>query len=211
MTLEEYNKNLGNLAALAGERLTERVIVVGATTMLAAIQNRIFRDGLDSAGNKIGAYSTKPYYASKKQFIQKGAFKPVGKGGKDANIKAKYTDVATRKTKTKIVKQDGSDRTSMYLKDGYKEFRDIQGRPTDEVNLFMKGDLRLAYTLQAKEKEVLIGFNNELQSKKRKGQELHFKRATGTIFPATEAEKKLYSGTVMNELVIVQREIMTGI
>lgn len=211
MNLEEYNRNLATLASQTGERLTERVIIVGATTMLAAMQNRIFRDGLDSSGNKIGTYSTKPIYVQKKQFIQKAAFKPVGKGGQGANIKVRYTDLTSRKAKTKIIKQDGTDRTSMYLKKGYEELRDIQGRPIAEVNLFMKGDMRLAYTLQANDKEVLMGFNNELQSKKRKGLEKHFKKNTGTIFPATEDEKKLYSNTVKNELMVVQNEIMNGI
>ncbi len=52
-----------------------------------------------------------------------------------------------------------------------------------EVNLFLKGDLRLSYTLQAKDKEVQIGFNSEAQSLKRRGLEKHFKGDTGTIFP----------------------------
>lgn len=91
MTLEEYNRNLSELANLTGSRLTERAIMVGATALLATIQNRIFRDGLDSSGVRIGSYSTKPIYVAKKQFIQKAAFKPVGKGGKAANIKQRYT------------------------------------------------------------------------------------------------------------------------
>ena len=60
LTLEEYNENLKKLATAAGERLTERVIMVGAVSLLSNMQNRIFRDGLDSSGNRIGSHSTKP-------------------------------------------------------------------------------------------------------------------------------------------------------
>lgn len=211
MTLEEYNNSLRDLGERTGERLTERVMVVSATRMLASMQNRVFRDGLDSNRNKIGIYSTTPYYASKDQFVRKSAFTPMGKAGVAGNIRIKYTDLATRKTKTKVVKANGEDRKTMYLKDGYKQFRDVQGRPTSEVNLHMRGDLKLSLSLQTKDKEVVIGFNNEQQALKRKWLEQHFKNATGTIFPATTEEKEEYSKEVINELRLVEREIMEGI
>jgi glutamate synthase domain-containing protein 1 len=192
MTLEEYNNNLRNLAARTEERLTERVVVVAATRMLASMQNRIFRDGQDSNGNRIGSYSTTPYYATQKQFVKKSAFKPAGKTGK-----GKF--------------KSGQAHKAMFLKDGYKEFRDIQGRTTAEVNLQLKGDLKLSYALQAKDKEALIGFNDEKQSLKRKGLEEHFKSTTGTIFPATDQEKQEYSMEFINELKLVEGEIMNAL
>ncbi|WP_346318179.1 hypothetical protein [Chitinophaga sp. YIM B06452] len=211
MTLQEYNDNLRDLAQRTETRLSERVIVVAATRMLGTMQNRIFRDGKDSNGGKIGSYSTTPIYVTRDKFIQKSAYKAVGRGGVEKNIKARSTNLVTKKTSTTVIKSSGQDRKSMYLPDGYKEFREIQGRPTNEVNLFMKGDLRLSFTLQAKETEVLIGFNSELQSLKRRGLEEHFKLERGTIFHATKEEKEEYSREVVNELKTVHSEIMKGL
>lgn len=203
MTLEEYNKNLRTLAEEAGGKLTERVIIVGAISMLANIKNRIFRDGLDSSGSKIGNYSTEPYYATKDQFIKKSAFKPGGKRGYKGERLVKTGDKKYKVKKEKL--------KSMYLKEGYKEFRDIQGRQTNTVNFFMKGDLSKSYILQQKEKEALIGFDDAKESLVRQGLEDHFKQAKNTIFPATEEEKRGYTQEVINELKIVQSEIINGI
>lgn len=210
MDLEQYNTNLRELAERTGERLSDRVIVVAATKLLATMSNRVFRDGLDSEGKPIGQYSTTPIYVPKEKFIQKGAFKAIGKNGKDTT-RIKYSDVATRKAKSKLVKKDYSDRTTMYLKEGYKEFREIQGRPTSEVNLQMKGDLKLSFTLQNGDNETLIGFDSELQSKKRKGLEKHFKKEENTIFPATAEEKEIYAQEVVSELNLVTRELLENI
>lgn len=211
MTLEDYNNRLSELAESTGERLTERVILVSAVSMLSNMQNRIFRDGKDSEGNNIGNYSTTPMYASEMQFVKKNSLKPIGKGGTGKDFKIRHTDLVTGKSKTKIVKRNGMDRKTMYLKEGYKEFRDVQGRSTSEVNLQLRGDLKLSFTLQAKEKEVLIGFNSEEQSIKRKGLEAHFKKSIGTIFPATQEEKEEYSKEILKELRIVEHEIIHGI
>jgi len=189
MTLEEHNNQLREMATRTGERLTERVVLVAATKMLATLQNRIFRDGKASDGSSIGVYSTRPYYASKSQFVKKSAFKPLGATGKK-----KF--------------RSGAPHKSMYLKRGYDEFRDIQGRSTNEVNLQMRGDLKNSYVLQAKDNAVLMGINSELQSKKRKGLEKHFKNAENTIFPATNEEKTIYSEEVINELRVVEAEII---
>lgn len=205
--LEQYHERLRDLAERAGERLSTRVILVSATKLLASMKNRIFRDGKATDGSAIGSYSTEPFYASRSRFIQKGAFRPQGKAGEKANIKTKVFDVTTRKAKNVVIKKDHTERKTMYLKDGYKQFRDVQGRSTDTVNLQMKGDLNLSYTLQEQDDAIVIGFNNELQSKKRKGLEKHFKSETGTIFPATKEEKDLYSQSVVEESNLITREI----
>lgn len=173
ITLEQYQDKLRELARQGSEKAIERVVVPAANELLANIKNRIIRDGQNSAGQKIGNYSTKPAYFEKEQFIQKGKFKGIGKTGQ-----TKYASGAMHK--------------SMYLPQGYKQLRDIQGRQTQFINEFYTGDTMLAYQMQPKDKEVLLGLTTERAAKIRHGQEA--KR--GRIFSATEEEIKEYNENV---------------
>lgn len=176
ITLTEYQDKLRQLASAGAEKAMEAIIVPAANELLANIKNRIIREGRKSDGSVIGNYSVKPAYFEREQFIQQGKFKPQGKTGK-AQFKS------------------GAFHKSMYLKSGYKELRDIQGRPTDKINEFYSGSTMLSYVLQAKDKEVLLGLSNEKSAKIRAGQEKRF----GAIFSATEQEKKEYSDNVAKQ------------
>lgn len=176
LTLEEYQDKLRELARQGSEKAIESVVVPNANLLLASIKNRIIQDGQKSDGSKIGNYSAKPAYFEKQQFIQKGKFKGIGKTGQ-----TKYTNGAMHK--------------SMYLPGGYKQLRDIQGRPTNQINEFYTGDTMLAYQMQSKDKEVLLGLVNERAAKIRHGQEKMF----GRIFSATDDEIKEYNQNVSKE------------
>lgn len=173
ITLEQYTERLQDLAKQGSERAIESVVIPAANELLANIKNRIIDEGKKSDGSKIGNYSTKPAYFEKEQFIQKSKFKPKGKTGE---------------TKFK----SGAFHKSMYLEQGYKELRNIQGRPTDKINEFYTGSTMNSYQLQAIQNAVLLGLTNEKSAKIRQGQEGRF----GKIFYATKEEIENYNKEV---------------
>src|SRR5690606_9970780 len=136
----------------------ERITVTRAGELLATIKNRITRDGKNSSGQQIGHYSTKPMYATAEQFDKKSSFKPGGK----AQQKTLVFSVSNRKKKKVNVKSDFRPYSSMYLPGGYKELRNIQGKPVDKVNLLYRGDLvPNGYQMQAVQNAVLLGLISE--------------------------------------------------
>jgi hypothetical protein len=192
MTLEEYNDNLAQLADKTSRALSERIILTSGQRMLGSMHRRVFQKGLDSENSPIGRYSTTPGYYGPKQFIQKAAFSPVGKRGK-------------KKFKS------GDPHKTMYLKEGYKELREKQGRRTDIVNLEYRGDLEGSLKIQGRENDAVIGFDNLKESKIRKGNEIRFRKSINTIFPASEEERNQYSEDVIEQLEETERQILTGL
>jgi hypothetical protein len=98
--------------------------------MEADIKRRIFLDGLDANGTKIGSYSTDPIYvgveAAKKRYgsqIPTSKLKGKGKGGK-----GKFKNGKTRK--------------SQYFERGYAGFREFMGRDIGTVNLDLTSNLQ---------------------------------------------------------------------
>ncbi len=183
MTPQEYLQRLKSLRDNATEKVVENIIVPNANELLANIKNRIVRDKKNSSGSSIGQYSTKPIYASVDQFDKRGAFKPIGKRGK------------TKKT--------------MYLPAGYKQLRDIQGKPTDSVNLNYTGSLMLSYQMQVKGKEVLLGLTNQESAKIRQGLEngTRGRKGYGKVFYATQQEIANYNKNVTEDT----KEIITKV
>lgn len=166
MDIKQYTERLANMVNEAATEAREGIYIRNGNMLLANIKNRIQREGKDSIGAKMSDYSNKPAYYKRDSFVKKGAFKGVGKNG-------------GKKFK------NGNSHKSMYLNNGYKEFREIQGRQTQIKDLTLSGDLMLSYVLGTAENAILLGFNQTLQSKKRKGLE---KQNGGQIFKATDAE-----------------------
>lgn len=164
MTLEEYNQHLERISEQAYERAIMGAMFSSAGRLLGTIQNRIIQRGEATDGSKLKAYSTTSGYYTKEQFVKESAFKPQGKREVGNFINGKV-------------------RKSMFLQNGYKELRDIQGRPTDRTNLFYSGDTMRAYVIGRKENSIQLGFNNDMASKIRKGHEERY-------------DKKIYSGSV---------------
>lgn len=175
MTPQEYLERLKKLRDQSVEKMVDQVIFPNGNELLANIKNRIVRDKKNSSGGSIGQYSIKPMYATVNQFDKKGAFKPVGKRGK------------TRK--------------SMYLPSGYKQLREIQGKPTDAVNLNYTGSTVLSYQSQLKGKEVLLGLTNEESAKIRQGLEngTRGRKGYGKVFYATQQEMAEYKKNVAED------------
>ena len=80
----------------------------------------------------------------------------------------------------------------MFLPAGYKEFRSIQGRPTEKINETLSGDTILAYQQQVNQNEILQGFTTTKSSNIRKGQEKRF----GSIFKPSQQEVNFYKENV---------------
>jgi hypothetical protein len=151
MAFEQLTERLNEIAKKLDEAVPEVALVQSFTELQADFLQRVFVDGTASDGSKIGDYSTKPEYFTKNQFVKTAAFKAQGKNGD---------------TKFKTVTRP---RTSMYLKGGYKEFRDVQGRPTNTVNLDLSGSLKRAYRVFKFGDSVLFGQNDTEEHKKIEG------------------------------------------
>lgn len=151
MAFEQLSERLNEIAKKLDEAVPEVALVQSFVELQGDFLQRVFVDGTATDGSKIGQYSTKEEYFSKSQFVKTGAFKPIGKNGD---------------TKFKTVTRP---RKSMYLKQGYKEFRDIQGRPTNTVNLDLSGSLKRAYRVFKFGDSVLFGQNDEFEHKKIEG------------------------------------------
>ncbi len=151
MAFEDLYTRLQEIATKLDEQVPEVAVVQTMTELQGDFLQRVFVDGEASDGSKIGQYSTKENYFTQPQFVQKAKFKPIGKNGD---------------TKFKVVTRL---RKSMYLKQGYKEFRDIQGRPTNFVNLDFTGSLKRAYRVFKFGDTVLFGQNESMESDKIQG------------------------------------------
>jgi len=179
MTPEQYISKLQELSRLSADS----IIIPAGNELLATVKNRIVLDGKNSTGNKIGDYSTKSAYFGKEQFDRKSSFKPQGK-----NTKGK--SASTHKT--------------MYLPMGYKELRDVQGKPTDNIKANYTGSTMAAYQQVAGNKEVLQGFTTDKSSKIRKGIEAK----KGDIYKPTNEELNSYNKTVAEGLLQIQTAIL---
>lgn len=205
MSIEEYIANLEKLSGVIGNDLTGYVIEPNATILLDRIKTRITEQGKNTNNADIGTYSVKPLYVSRDQFVKPGAFTPQGKNVNAGNrivptvllqqskklaLGHKFLPlVKQRKYKRySVVKLNYETRKSMYLADGYKELRDIQGLRTDVVNFKYRGDLMRSYESQRIAYAVLLGLTTTESIQKRQNLEKKF----GDVFHATEAEKQEY-------------------
>ncbi len=120
--------------------------LVGGKAMEKSLKLRIFNNGKDTNDATIrGKYSSTAGYYSKDRFVQKGAFKPIGKKF-DVKITTKTGNSGVEKDTVKVsrksIKNDTKlNRKTMYLAGGYEQFRRIQGFPVNYVNLNLSGSL----------------------------------------------------------------------
>lgn len=146
-----------------------------ALNALALIKNRIV-----DKGEGIGAsYSTKPMLATKDQFVVKSAFKQT----KVEETRFHRDETGKRKSKGKHekkvvkvglwIKFPGASKAVpvMELPQGYKQFREIQGREGAFVNLSLTGKMWQGVTIVARLQNELRfittigGSNKEAQDK----------------------------------------------
>lgn len=168
--LKAYRDKLKELLDRSNQKALEERIVPAANKLLATVKNRIQRDGERSDGSKIGQYSTKPIYVSADQFDKKSSFKPIGKN----ETKRKTTQVfaiGSQKKKSVAITNQFRERKSMFLLEGYKQLRDIQGKPTQFINLTYRGDLMASYQQQVTNNAILQGLISQVEALKRSGLE----------------------------------------
>lgn len=206
MTIAAHIEALNRLEAdLVKGDLLDNTVVIAGNAMLAEIKNRIFKQGKNTADTQIGNYSTTPIYVEKQMFAKPAAFKPQGKKNFAGNtfgdiiintqpvkVNKKGKVVKTKQQIFTLVKPNYQERTTMYLENGYKELRDIQSFQTGYVDLKYRGDLMKSYQSQKVAQALLLGFTDELSSKKRQGQEKRF----GKIFAPTQKELNQYLAAV---------------
>lgn len=217
MTAEEYNKQLTELHGLVSGDLASDTIIPAATVMLARIKNRIANEGKNSDGGNIGNYSTTPIYVTPKQFVS-GGFNAQGKRNAAGNTIGDRLIPTVRLSKTgvkrnpakyqkySLVKPNLTQRKSMYLQEGYKELRDIQGLRTDIMNFKYSGNLLESYRQQQNAQTVLQGFTTEKSALIREGLEA----IKGTVFSPTEEEIKQYLADVTFSITRLTRNTIQG-
>lgn len=229
MTPEEYNDKLIELHGLVSGNLTADTILPAGVELLSAIKTRIEIEGKDSTDAPIGQYSTKPFYASPNQFI-KGGFTPMGKQGAKGSKTIVTSQIlsmqkVTRQTnagfimgrqlapiknkknkKESQVKNDYSQYKTMYLKEGYRELREIQGLQIEKINFKYSGDLLESYQTQLISLYVVLGLTEELSVKKKEGLEKKF----GPVLYATEKEMDDYKRRATYLLNRITRSVITG-
>lgn len=181
MTLEEFAKSIQELKKKTEDKTLVLALFVPANKMLANIKNRIVRRGENTSGSKIGNYSTKPMYATREQFDKRSAFKPGIKASvssyRSTNLKVtvkKDGSLKAKKGKTNYETIKKEKMKTMYLAEGYKELRGIQGKETAFVNLEYRGNLMLSYQQMQSGDTIIQGLISEKEQKKREGLEKRF-------------------------------------
>lgn len=218
MTPQEYISRINELATFVNGDLIDIAVLPPANILLASIKTRIAEAGQNSEGGSIGAYSTKPLYASKETFIA-GGFNAQGKRVNEFGIthgdriipsaRLKSNSIKSNRVKYKqysSVKPNYKPRKSMYLQGGYKQLRSIQGLRTDIMNFKYRGALLGSYQSARDGSTVIQGFTDVKNSGKRKGLEKRF----GSVFRATATEIQLYSTESARLIDRVTRGLLEG-
>lgn len=122
---------------------------------------RVFDAGNDVDGSQIGKYSTAPMYYSISQAtsqVRSSSLKPRGKFSNKPEFK------------------NGKPRKSQYFPGGYSEFRSTVGRQNAKVDLRLTGSLLASIQVGVGSNQVSLGFNNDDQYEKAKGNEERFNK-----------------------------------
>lgn len=165
-----WEKSIERLESLAKHLDSVMPDVIAIQTMnevMAEHKDRIFGKGLATDGSEIGEYSKTPAYFSKDEFIRKAAFKPQGKEKKGPF-------------------KNGKERKSMFLTNGYSEFRGIQGRRNDKKNYKFSGDLERSLNVVKIGETVFYGTTNQGASDKYNGLT---EQSGKEVFPLSLAER----------------------
>jgi hypothetical protein len=214
MTIQEYTDRLQQLYGLVGT-LEEYTLVPAGAEMLAAIKQRVLKQGIGTDGNTIGSYSTKPIYASKNQFVKGGAFQAKGVTNNigDRLIPTQRTKTNSRKKNPvkysayTIARPDYKPRKSMYLPQGYKELREIQGLNVAYMDLSYSGRMVRDYQMQQVANAVLLGITTDRSSKIYQGLSNRF----GEFYQPSTAETKLFFDATAFRLQRLIRGTIDGV
>lgn len=187
VTLREHKRDIQNLMGKVPAELQGKAIQSAGNGLVRRMKDRIFTQGLDYK-NKIIAedYSKTPMYVPKAVFVKPGSFKARGKNSNDK----KFGNGNTRKT--------------MYLSEGYKELKKVQGLVWDRVNLTYSGKLKRGLVAVFRDGVLLIGFSNKDAANKREWNEKRFRKI---IFRASREELLEYYASVIRHLKTAKRNL----
>lgn len=188
MTVEEYISKLDRRLA----ELHDPALISGAVNNVHTAQlNRIFDTGVKAIG-PIGAYSTKPMYADAKQFSNAAAFTGMGK----PRVQNARTGTKNGKSNnTAGYFKNGKPHKSMYLQNGYRQLKSVQGLQASFVNLSYTTALRndIAQSLTGTGQEYISGVSNTANAQKLNGL---LEKYGNDLFALTEEEKNTFSVSV---------------
>lgn len=233
--LRKLNENL------VGGDLVDLAITPAAIELLAAIKNRVVNEGKSTSGESLRSYSKNPIYATSDKFV-KGGFVAQGKNNFDGNtigdriittnkilvnrqsvhknngvfVSGKQTTPSKgggKKTSLySLVKPNYQPRKSMYLKDGYKQLRDVQGLRTDITNMQYSGQLVADYQMQRAAQEVLLGITTERSADIYNGLTYGTSKMAGRglFFVANQEEKEQFIKRTQFSLTRLTRGILEG-
>lgn len=210
MAAVELNTIIDRLEQLNGSfvggTLTGLALEKPATELLIAIKERVKNTGVGSDGQQLRKYSTTPLYASPNQFIR-GGFNAQGKNNVFGNtigdrlvptVTTKRSRLKSEKIKAKrytLVKPNYQKRKTMYLKEGYKELRDIQSLPTDITNMSYSGQMLGDYQKEILGDSILLGITTEESANKYKGNTFGTSKmeGRGRFLQASDAEMSAFT------------------
>jgi len=131
MELEAFISKLESLKTEVLENVMFNASIPAMNLTLAKFENRIFKDGKDSNGNDLSAYSNKKGYYTKEQFVKKGAFKSKKKTMKIERGYEELRSIQGRSTK-KNLDYTGSLRSGIKLRFDRDKMESIIGIDASE-------------------------------------------------------------------------------
>ncbi len=160
------------------------VIYPIATKVHADMTERIFSEGINGNGQKIGEYSTESAYFTKKQFKKTSAFKGRGKNSNSPKFK------------------DGTARKSMFIADGYKGLKSVQGYVSAFVNLTYSSTLRNGFASGLAENggAIVLRLINKENQKKLEWLKEKYGPAT---FKHTKEEREFFKKELTKDLISI--------
>ena len=154
-----------------------------AMDALSAIKTRVIEKGEMASGGKFPAYSTKPMLANRGSFKTGAAYNKIaGSKKKRKELKwvtiggssgfASYLAVSSGTSKGDV--NEGKGATLFEIPGGYKQFRELHGRPTGHVDFSFTNEMWNDITLKSSVEDhrsglAVIGAVEALQKKKLAG------------------------------------------
>lgn len=179
MTAEEYQRTLQqNLNRLKNADWLLSLV----NNLHSAMLKRIFVDGIAGSGGKIGNYSFKPLYAPQRVFTKPGSFLPQGKNSALQLFK------------------NGKLRKTMYLQQGYRQLRQIQGLDAGTVTLTYTGSLQQDFStgLSVEGGSIILKLNSAVNQDKLTWLK---KKYGDSLFQHTQQEKEQFINNATQALL----------
>ena len=158
--------------------------LLGAQEIEIQMKKRIFVRGQDINGNRIGDYSTEPFYVNPEgealRQLNKSRFRPKGKNSRFSKFK------------------NGNPRKTRYLPRGYAEFREraLKNSASKEVNFNLSGTSMKTLKTGLKDGRFVFGFGNEERMKILLANEEKFGK---DVFTASEEEREKAAEVALKE------------